>query len=426
MKLILPLFFLLLQFYSHQLFAQDVSDTASKAALNIYLNCNFCYESFVKTEIKWVNYMRDRHDADVDLLISTQSTGSEGTEYTLTFTGQKKFSGMNDTLKYITPSTNTEDESRKGLVQSIKLGLVRYVARTSYASQIQISANGQAAGETIHSANDKWKSWVFNIRGNASLNGEKSTSSQNYSGSLSANKTTEKIKIDFSLYQNYGENRFTFYDDEIKSFSRSRSLSASVIPSINEHWSWGGFAITGSSTYNNKKFYASISPAVEYNIYPYKESTRRQLTLSYYLSINHFSYNDTTIYNKIEEDIFDHRLSLSLSVTQPWGSASFSVQASNYLYDFSKNRISLFTYGDFRIFKGLSFNLFGSYDLIHDQIALPKGGASEEEVLLRRKELETSYRYYVYIGITYRFGSIYNNIVNPRMNAGGGSYSFSF
>jgi len=72
--------------------------------------------------------------------------------------------------------------------------------------------------------------------------------------------------------------------------------------------------------------------------------------------------------------------------------------------------------------KGLRFNLGGGASLIHDQINLPKGGATDEEILLKRKELETNYRYYFHMGLSYTFGSIYNNVVNPRFGGSGGYY----
>ena len=67
-----------------------------------------------------------------------------------------------------------------------------------------------------------------------------------------------------------------------------------------------------------------------------------------------------------------------------------------------------------RLFKGFSFNIYGDYSRIRDQINLRKGGASEEEVLLRQRQLATGFEYFAGFGVTYRFGSIYNNIVNPR------------
>ncbi|MCP5063376.1 MAG: hypothetical protein GY936_13060 [Ignavibacteriae bacterium] len=56
----------------------------------------------------------------------------------------------------------------------------------------------------------------------------------------------------------------------------------------------------------------------------------------------------------------------------------------------------------------------GTLAYIHDQIALPGGGVSLEEILLQRKQLATDYQFWASFGFTYSFGSIYNNIVNTR------------
>jgi hypothetical protein len=47
---------------------------------------------------------------------------------------------------------------------------------------------------------------------------------------------------------------------------------------------------------------------------------------------------------------------------------------------------------------------------------LRQADASEEEVLLQLRQLATSYSYYVSFGISYRFGSPFNNVVNTRFN----------
>ena len=71
-----------------------------------------------------------------------------------------------------------------------------------------------------------------------------------------------------------------------------------------------------------------------------------------------------------------------------------------------------------RIIKGLSFRIFGSIARVNDQLSLLKGELSEADVLLRLQELETAYEFDASFGITYTFGSIYNNIVNPRFGNG--------
>ena len=60
---------------------------------------------------------------------------------------------------------------------------------------------------------------------------------------------------------------------------------------------------------------------------------------------------------------------------------------------------------------------FGSvYAVVRDQIFLPKAGASEEEVLLRRRQLATEYKASVWAGLGFRFGSPFNSIVNSRLD----------
>jgi hypothetical protein len=67
-----------------------------------------------------------------------------------------------------------------------------------------------------------------------------------------------------------------------------------------------------------------------------------------------------------------------------------------------------------RIFKGLSLSIRGRYERIHDQLGLPLGDASIDEILLRRRELATNYDYDFSVGFRFTFGSVYSNVVNPR------------
>ncbi|MCG7854113.1 MAG: hypothetical protein MIO92_16480 [Methanosarcinaceae archaeon] len=51
---------------------------------------------------------------------------------------------------------------------------------------------------------------------------------------------------------------------------------------------------------------------------------------------------------------------------------------------------------------------------VRDQISLPSGGATKDEILLELKRLATGYELRLEAGLNFRFGSIYSNIVNPR------------
>jgi len=71
------------------------ADTLRKDAINLYLDAWFLDYDYVKEKILYVNYVRDRKTADVHLLGTTQSTGSGGTEYTLSFIGLNRLFILN-------------------------------------------------------------------------------------------------------------------------------------------------------------------------------------------------------------------------------------------------------------------------------------------------------------------------------------------
>jgi hypothetical protein len=198
--------------------------------------------------------------------------------------------------------------------------------------------------------------------------------------------------------------------------------------SLGEHWSVGGFLSLNYSTYSNISLGLSVHPAVEYNVFPYSQSTRRQLRFLYKIGYNLDKYFEETIYDKMEDRTLSQTLSATFDFTQPWGNVEITLEGSNYLHDFSYNRFKLSANLSIRLLKGLSLTVDGRYSAMHDQLALRKGSAALEEVLLRRTELASNYSYQARIGLSYSFGSVYSNVVNPRFGsgygAGGGSYYY--
>ena len=84
--------------------------------------------------------------------------------------------------------------------------------------------------------------------------------------------------------------------------------------------------------------------------------------------------------------------------------------------DVSFYRIQFSSNLNLRLFTGFSLRLSGKIERIKDQISLAKeAGIDDQEVLLRQRELQTPYRYRANVGLSYTFGSIYTNIVNPRI-----------
>jgi hypothetical protein len=247
------------------------------------------------------------------------------------------------------------------------------------------------------------------------LNGQKTYKSNYFSGNLSASRITEEWKI--NLYARYYKNSSKFIIDDvttIRSSNDSKYISALIVKSLSDHWSIGGSSRAGSSSYNNERSQLSLMPGIEYDIFPYSESTRRQLRILYSAGYNYVNYIDSTIYDKTKEHLWLHSLSASYEVVQKWGSIDIIMDYRNYFHDWSKNNLTLYGFLNFRIVKGLSVNVGASASLIHDQLGLIKQGLTTEEILLQRKELATQYQYYTSLGFSYTFGSIYNNVVNPR------------
>ncbi len=378
---------------------------------------------FLRTEIDWVDWMRDRRDADVHLLVTAQSSGSGGSSFTFDFIGLRLFEGRNDTITYASSQTDTEDEVRREIARTIRLGLVPYLLRGPARGRLDLRYE-EAEGARLRAlpAEDPWDFWVFRTGLSGSTEGEESNSQKSLEGSFSARRITEAWKTELSLDAEYAEEAYKLEDHTVKEYIHDLSWDGLLVKSLGPHWSAGLRASANSSTSRNQRLSLRLAPAIEYNIYPYREFTRRQLTLQYSIARDYFDYNEETIYLCTEEYQFDQALRLSLNVTQPWGTAWTSLEASHYFSDINRYRLSFFSNLDIRLFRGLSLDLFASGSKIHDQLFIPSRGATDEEILLEIRDLQTSYNYEFRIGLSYTFGSIFNPIVNPRLASGGEYY----
>ncbi|MFO7574600.1 MAG: hypothetical protein R6W67_05540, partial [Bacteroidales bacterium] len=152
----------------------------------------------------------------------------------------------------------------------------------------------------------------------------------------------------------------------------------------------------------------------EYSFFPYRESSRKAITVVYQIGVGHHNYIEETIFSKLEESLASHSLNISANFQQPWGLFRAGISGSHYFHDFKANRVELSSRLDFRILKGLSLSLSGNFDFINDLVALPAGALSLEEILLQQRRQSTSYQMSGTIGLAYTFGSKFSNVVNTR------------
>jgi hypothetical protein len=404
------IFLLALAFLFQKALPQDVSsgvDTLRKDALNVFMDAN----DYIKKEIPYINYVRDRKVADVYIISTEENTGSGGSVSTFFIIGQGKYEGMADTVKCNISPDETYEIKRAKEVKVLKMGLMRYVARTPLSQFLNISFS-KPLSETVSS--DKWNSWVYSASINAYTSGQTTYSYGYLDGTLSANRITEKSKFESSIGMDIQSDRTDFQDTVYKSTIKDQYGYLSYVKSITDHWSAGASTSIESYSYSNYNLSIKVSPGIEYNIFPYSESTRRLMTILYQAGCEINDYLEETTRLKTKETVGFHSLSATLSIIQKWGSVSGTLSWRNYFFDWSYYKLRLYTYANIRLFKGLSFNVSGSIASVHDQLSLPRGDASLADVLLHRKMQATDYSFSTSFGFTYTFGSIYNNVVNPR------------
>lgn len=399
-----------------------------EGALRVYVDCPACDVDHFRRVVRFVNYVRDRADADVHVLITTQGTGADGTLYTLRYVGRGDFVGIDDEMLYASSPADTEAEERDGLTHLFQLGLVSYVARTPEAARLVVLYNPAprravtdsatpplGAGEAERRVSDPWNHWVFRVGAGGSLSAEQQQQFANANGDLSVSRVTDSWKIGIRLRGNYFESQFEINDTTtIESVTESYGADALLVRSVGDHWGVGVQQDAESSTFSNYDLAFRVGPAVEYNIFPYSQSTRRQLRFLASVGFNRFNYIEETIFGKTEETLYDGRLNISLDVTETWGSALAGVEASQYLGEPGRNKLSFFGSLDISLFKGFGLFVNGDLSRIRDQVNLPAGEATPEEILLQQRELATDFRFSVSAGFSYTFGSIYSNVVNPR------------
>ena len=137
--------------------------------------------------------------------------------------------------------------------------------------------------------------------------------------------------------------------------------------------------------------------------------------LRYSIGVRANRYVDTTIYGVLAESRPHHELSLSPNIQRPWGDIFGTTVWSQYLDDPSKRRLTTNLDINFRITAGLSVNFYGAYSYIRDQLNISGVDLTDEERLLRLRELQSGSYFFTAVGLSYTFGSVFSNVVNPRL-----------
>lgn len=381
--------------------------------IKVFLSCN-CDDSYIKQNTLLLDYVRDRTLSDIEVFVFDISNASGGRNFTFEYKGKNDFQNKENKISTNITQNLTFNEAREVLLKTYKMGMVHFLQNTVFQNQVDVSFNDQMDIPQEMSF-DQWKNWVFEISGSFNFENEESINEEEYNVGFDIDRVTEMWRVRSYFRQRRAVKFYSGDEENYTSERNSTYFSGSLVKSISDHFSTGIFGSYQKDTFRNYKSFFNFSPALEYNFIPYNEVLTREITLAYKLGYNFYEYLEETLYGFLDQKMFNQSLTLNLRFREKWGSIYSYMVASQFLDQPDQNRLTLNNNINLRIVRGLSLRISGSFQLIRDQINLPKGEASIEDLLLRQRQISTNYQNRISMGLSYTFGSIFNNIVNTRL-----------
>jgi hypothetical protein len=381
--------------------------------IKVFLSCN-CDDSYIKQNTLLLDYVRDRTLSDIEVFVFDISNASGGRNFTFEYKGKNDFQNKENKISTNITQNLTFNEAREVLLKTYKMGMVHFLQNTVFQNRVDVSFNDQMDIPQEMSF-DQWRNWVFEISGSFNFENEESINEEEYNVGFDIDRVTEMWRVRSYFRQRRAVKFFSGDEENFTSERNSTYFSGSLVKSISDHFSTGIFGSYQKDTFRNYKSFFNFSPALEYNFIPYNEVLTREITLAYKLGYNFYEYLEETLYGFLDQKMFNQSLTLNLRFREKWGSIYSYMVASQFLDQPDQNRLTLNNNINLRIVRGLSLRISGSFQLIRDQINLPKGEASIEDLLLRQRQISTNYQNRISMGLSYTFGSIFNNIVNTRL-----------
>ena len=397
------------------LFIISISAFSQNNSIKLFLKCS-CDSNYIRDQINYIDYVRDQEDANIILEVYGDPNGNRG-KYSIYFIGKNNFIGMDDKLSFESHPKMTNDEIRSGLKDKIQTGILKYLVKTTDINDLNISITKPEINISDYDTLivDKRKNWIFEISASGYYEKESSRKVNDFNGRFEVNRYTEDWRIETTLRFFKRIEEFLSENNNFKSSRVYKGAYGKIVRSISDHWSTGIFYGLSEDSYENIKFSNNFSPAIEYSIFPYKEVVRREMVLEYKIGYRKNNYQSKTIYGKNDEFLGIHSFAFKTRYRQNWGDIYSRFSFFTYLHDNSKNRLTFDNYLNIRIFEGFSLRLGAEIRFIRDQINLAAGQASIEDLLLQQRSIATDFYNEFRLGLTYTFGSAFNNIINTRL-----------
>lgn len=386
---------------------------AQSSIVKLFLDPQFDIDkNRIMQQIDFVEYILDRQNADIYMQLVEQDASNDGSMISI-YTKNMHTADV-DTIQLFTNPNITELDLSNTLISNIKKGILPYLIDTGMDIQYDVVSQ---ESENTREEVDRWRSWIFNVGMIGFLEGEQAFSSREFGAKFNVIKVIDDWK--FSSYNKYYVEESTFnFNDTTQFVNVNKSLYTSnfFAKSINQHWSIGLSARLSNSTFSNYKLASRLSPSIEYSVYPYDEATTKTLKCMYRIGPEYNRYIERTILDKSEEINVKHTFNAVYAILKEWGEVSVNLYADQYVNQPTLYSLTLGPKANWNIAKGLRFECGANISYIGDRINVPQAEISNEELILQSKIVDTSFSYFSFIGLNYRFGSSSNNVVNTRFD----------
>jgi hypothetical protein len=385
-------------------------------APSLYLSCALpCGESYLRQELSYFDFVRDRFLADYVVVVVEQRNAAGGRRVVVRLVPSESLDSSGKAERsFSLPAGASPSDLRDELRRAILQLLYQALEATPHGSAFELSIK-ERTGAALSELPDPWDYWVVSPE----LQGTGEGGSNYYFIELTSALTLRRI-TDQWRHRIRGAYTRNLNGFELEDGSR---LAADVeswlgrtlhVRSLGQHWAVGFLATGSGSQYENLAGHVHGGAALEYNIFPHRDNAEKQLRFVYQAGPWKNWYLEESASGDREELRPYHAFSTVIELNQPWGSIGWVAQANQFLDDPELFRLSTGGTVTLKLVEGLALNLLGQLSAIEDLINLRSRPITERELLLWTAQGSTNFSVDAELSLSYTFGSRHNTVVNPR------------
>jgi hypothetical protein len=397
-------------------FSVSAQNAPKSPTLQVYLDefngpGSFEYQ---KTEVRYVNYVADRFQCDVQVQEVYEPLQNGAAQYRYYFIGYRKFANQRDTVIWHADPNESTASIREKSVRAFKRGLIRYLLQTPEGELIEYNLSGEP---DYQNTKDPWNLWTMKLNLTGSSNGsfhrqqsgsgqpqEAKSSTFFLNPGVSAWRIGEKWRGGFNATY-----KIVFNKPNLQTqFDREQNFNfdAYYVHTLSNHLSAGG-AVKYEQYGKNMENRALLPKlGLEYNFFSYDQFFKRRLLVGATTGLNYSHFPPTSNSTTYRESIY-----ANYTTIQKWGYITTGVTVYDDLY---KNQNGLHTEVGFTGGLNLSKNLFITFNYLLYLDNTAQTFYLQDGSSIKNKNYTSQYN--ASIGLSYYFGSGYRSIVNPRMS----------